>query len=184
MKLKKFLKSTAGFTLIELLVVIAIIGTLSSLAIISTGKSREKARDAVRISDLKAIEAGIEFYIESNNGTSPAPGANWAAFTGLIDDYMKNSIVPVDPRDGDDNYGYIYCRDSVNKTLYLLGAALEVSQVINRDIDASTDTDGYAIADSECVVSDGTLANPDCEDLGTGAIASMPGSAFCIGYNN
>ncbi|MBI4138436.1 MAG: type II secretion system protein [Candidatus Wildermuthbacteria bacterium] len=41
-----------GFTLIELLVVIAVIGMLASIALVSFGPVRAKARDAKRITDL------------------------------------------------------------------------------------------------------------------------------------
>ncbi len=57
-----------GFTLIELLVVIAIIGLLSTLAVVSLGTARGKARDAKRISDVKAIQTAIEMAKNDNNG--------------------------------------------------------------------------------------------------------------------
>ncbi len=44
-----------GFTLVELLVVIAIIGLLSTLAVVSLGSIREKARDTKRMSDLDSV---------------------------------------------------------------------------------------------------------------------------------
>ena len=51
-----------GFTLVELLVVIAIIGLLSTLAVVSLGSARSKARDARRISDIKQIQTALELY--------------------------------------------------------------------------------------------------------------------------
>ena len=60
-----------GFTLIELLVVIAIIGVLSSIIFVSTGTQREKARNIVRISDLKTIGTAMELYY-SDHGSYPA----------------------------------------------------------------------------------------------------------------
>jgi len=55
-----------GFTLVELLVVIAIIGLLSTLAVVSLGSARSKARDARRISDIRQIQTALELYFASN----------------------------------------------------------------------------------------------------------------------
>lgn len=51
-----------GFTLVELLVVIAIIGLLSTLAVVSLGSARSKARDARRISDIKQVQTALELH--------------------------------------------------------------------------------------------------------------------------
>ena len=56
-----------GFTLIELLVVIAIIGILSTLAVVSLGGARAKARDAKRISDIKQVQTALELYYGDKN---------------------------------------------------------------------------------------------------------------------
>ena len=60
-----------GFTLIELLVVIAIIGVLSTLAVVSFQGARGKARDAQRLSAVKALQQGLEFYYNDNSSTYP-----------------------------------------------------------------------------------------------------------------
>lgn len=49
-----------GFTLIELLVVIAIIGVIAAVATITIINSRTKARDAKRLSDMKALQTAME----------------------------------------------------------------------------------------------------------------------------
>lgn len=73
------IKNKKGFTLIELLVVIAIIGLLSTLAVISLGNARQKARDAKRVADIKNVQTALElFYTASSSyptGTNLALGA-------------------------------------------------------------------------------------------------------------
>lgn len=53
------LKTKKGFTLIELLVVIAIIGILSSVVLASLNTARQKARDSVRMSDLRQVQIAL-----------------------------------------------------------------------------------------------------------------------------
>lgn len=111
------IKDAKGFTLIELLVVIAIIGILSTLAVVSLGNAREKARDAKRLSDVKQIQTALELYYADNNnyptGTSVTLGLSDAATlssgsgfstTASGTEYMK---VPSNPSPGGGR-GYIY----------------------------------------------------------------------------
>lgn len=57
-----------GFTLVELLVVIAIIGLLSTIAIVSLGSARAKARDTKRIADMKQVATALEQYFSDQGG--------------------------------------------------------------------------------------------------------------------
>ena len=57
-----------GFTLVELLVVIAVIGLLTTIGVVSVAqRTREKARDAVRLSDARQIATAMQIYFESFN---------------------------------------------------------------------------------------------------------------------
>ncbi|MDP2586963.1 MAG: type II secretion system protein [Candidatus Komeilibacteria bacterium] len=126
-----------GFTLIELLVVISIIGLLSTLAVVSLNNARAKARDARRLSDLKAIQTAIEIYRDDNNDYVPNLAVNnkWvdtiAGMNSGTDIYLPAGA-PVDPDPtravGQPNEAksYVYCV-STDLTFYLMHANLEVS---------------------------------------------------------
>ena len=103
-----------GFTLIELLVVVAIIGVLASIVIGSFSGSRERARDAVRISDLQQLSLNMALYRDAN-GTYP----------GDLSDLVPTFIpaVPSDPQ----NNAYSY---NSNGSRYVLKTVLE--QASNR----------------------------------------------------
>jgi prepilin-type N-terminal cleavage/methylation domain-containing protein len=75
-----------GFTLIELLVVIGIIAVLTSIAVVALGSARKKARDAKRVSDVKAVQNALELYYQESNGyptESPAVELGQGSFKAL-----------------------------------------------------------------------------------------------------
>lgn len=65
------------FTLVELLVVIAIIALLSSVVFASLATARMKARDARRVTDLKAIQTALELYYDRYQ-TYLVAGTGWS----------------------------------------------------------------------------------------------------------
>lgn len=94
-----FFNKEKGFTLIELLVVIAIIGMLSSVVLVSTNSSREKAKIAKAQSDINAIfqaitvkEATEQEYPHINNITSTSAFNSYLApyLTSISDDPWGN----------------------------------------------------------------------------------------------
>jgi prepilin-type N-terminal cleavage/methylation domain-containing protein len=60
--------SKKGFTLVELLVVISIIALLSTIAIVSLGSARAKARDTARIADMKQVSTALEQFYADQGG--------------------------------------------------------------------------------------------------------------------
>lgn len=85
------------FTLIELLVVVAIIGILSSLLLPSLSKARDKAKQAVCLSNQRQVGLASMSYINDNNSYAPLDDAevgfgitggrkHW--YSRLIPDYL------------------------------------------------------------------------------------------------
>lgn len=145
-----------GFTLIELLVVIVIIGILTSLTISALGTSRQKGRDAARISDIKQLQLTLELYYNSGNNSYPA------ALTSLSPTYI--TILPRDPKTGA-NY---YYAQTGSGTGYHLGALLELYNTDMLQNDADATTTGFGGATKDCVSgSIGTNpVNELCYDVG------------------
>jgi type II secretion system protein G len=99
----KIFFSKKGFTLIELLVVVAIIGLLSSVVMASLNSARSKARDAIRVENIRTIRTALELYYD-NNGSYPASpligslDSNWNVF--FTNNFINTKImaqIPVDP---------------------------------------------------------------------------------------
>lgn len=84
--MKKF---KSGFTLIELLVVIAIIGIIASIALISLEESRQKSRNASRVTQIKEYQKAFNLYF-SDTGHYPMFGSGETA-TMCLGDYSDNS---------------------------------------------------------------------------------------------
>lgn len=109
--------SSKGFTLIELLVVIAIIGLLSSVIIAPIQTSRKKARDARKMSDLKAIQTALYMYFDDNGAMPGNPNPCCGAVEGSAEyNTVMQSLVtggylqsiPKSPLGSWANGGYAY----------------------------------------------------------------------------
>ncbi|MEN9389806.1 MAG: hypothetical protein RLY61_890 [Candidatus Parcubacteria bacterium] len=91
-----------GFTLIELLLVIAVIGVLSGvvLNVIDVDKTKGKARDGVRISNMGKLVQALEAYCIAEE-VCPTT-AEVTSFSGKITNYVKEWPQAV----GGFNYNY------------------------------------------------------------------------------
>jgi type II secretion system protein G len=126
-----------GFTLIELLVVIAIIGLLASIIFASLNKTRMKARNSRRLSDMRQIQLALELYydekgqypIDDNDGGgcgcdySHLPSDNPDFIDVLEPDYMPK--VPLDPTQDPTTPNLVYKYVSDDGSTYTLQFNME-----------------------------------------------------------
>lgn len=165
---RKFHRHT-GFTLIELLVVIALVALLSSIVYAVLSSSRAKARDAIRLSDVKQIQLALSLYNEANAGYPDS-------LSGLTPLYF--SRLPKNPGSSDDYvYDNLYidgevvseCSGSYGCNYYFLGAHLEqANQVLAKDKDLDPVPGGLYDGVSgalNCEVSAATLSQDRCYDV-------------------
>jgi prepilin-type N-terminal cleavage/methylation domain-containing protein len=68
-----------GFTLTELLVVIVIVAILAALSLPVISASKNKAKRAVCLNNLRQISLGVRMYAHDSNDASPSPGGALAA---------------------------------------------------------------------------------------------------------
>ena len=116
-----------GFTKIEILIIAAIIGVLGLTAVFAVMTARSRTRDAVRMSDVRQLQAGLEIYFvdfntypESLNytalGTATTQCLASAGFTSNCSDNTYLEAVPAIPSSGLDELSS--CSDTSNAYCY------------------------------------------------------------------
>ncbi len=83
-------KKLKGFTLIELLVVIAIISILSSIVYANLQGVRAKARDVVRVSDLRQMRIALALYKEATGVYPPNSPTAGSGASAVVYSYMSS----------------------------------------------------------------------------------------------
>lgn len=125
-----------GFTLIELMVVIAIIGILASVTLAQFQQARAKARDIIRVTDMKAIMTALQLYY-NDNGRFPCRGLlDDSTQAGFLAPLVAGNYINEAPRDSINQSPHIYYyatfRDST-----AVGAPC--GQIAHLSFDAETD---------------------------------------------
>lgn len=157
-----------GFTLIELLVVIAIISVLSSVVLSSLSEARIKAKNSVRVQQLKQVQTALEIYY-ANHGSYPVSRGTvvghrtwinecdslFTGFTGfIIPELVSEKLFPGinDPVDcSGGHYGYSYGSDG--KNYKFISHSEQIGGLSKEIIDPASDDGGWG--EGLCVV-DGT----------------------------
>ncbi|MDP2629311.1 MAG: type II secretion system protein [Candidatus Harrisonbacteria bacterium] len=124
-----------GFTLIEVLIVVGIIGILASIVLVGLGSSREQARDARRVTDLRQTQQGLELYYVKNQ-EYPSGLSDWDDLESTLQNANLVNRIPRDPLNGHSQYEY--CVDS-SKQSYTLWAGLEGPKSPSLESDAQTE---------------------------------------------
>lgn len=104
-------KNESGFTLVELLIVVFVIGALSAVlvSIINPSATQGRARDGVRLNNIKNISEGIEAYRQIE-GSYPVNSAPANPNSTLMKTYIKKwpNALADDGAIDEDNYTYHY----------------------------------------------------------------------------
>jgi general secretion pathway protein G len=73
-----------GFTKIEILIIAAIIGILGITAVVAISTARSRTRDAVRMSDIRQLQAGLELFFIDHNAYPEALEYTALGYTGTM----------------------------------------------------------------------------------------------------
>jgi len=166
-----------GFTLIELLVVITIIGILATGATTIYTSQIQKARDTTRVSDMKALQGGIEQAYQDN---TQYPGLG-VALDAAIDPYIPR--LPSDPKSGiagTSAFDYLY--NASQDTNNIPFQEYEVSTTFEQqgNLDTKADNTADSGSDDERLELGINVDDAQHETVVAGAITSYTATERCV----
>lgn len=113
---------TRGFTIVELLIVIVVIAILAAITIVAYNGIQQRARDAERVSEVKALRTAIEMYA-ADTGAYPSVGSDNAGYSvsslaaALVPTYLQ--AIPLPPSGSNAN-DYSYVRGAAANASYAI----------------------------------------------------------------
>lgn len=113
--------SNKAFTFVELLVVMSMISILSVTVLTGLNSRKQKARDAIRVNDIKGLGQVVETYF-AEHYEFPATQPDKRVPRALLQEYFEAGVFPEDQQPN--GYGYFYERID-NPKGYCLGVQLE-----------------------------------------------------------
>lgn len=165
-------KVSAGFTLIELLIVIAIIGILSAIVLVALDESRENARNAQVISQMKEYQKSLELFY-SSNGYYPGTTADRQAKFCFGDEPVGNCMGSITSAAASEDFPISV---ALRAHMSALPRIEQPSGGLNYSSPAYSGCSGVGMANTSCTERDYSFwfllegTNEDCE----GAIVANP----------
>lgn len=141
-----------GFTILELLIVISVIAILVGIALPRFKGMKDEGNIAKAKGELRTLQTAVESYYIHNSTTYPT---TLTVLTDAATVPQIISVLPTDPFNSGNNYGYIQSTNKNYYAIYSVGTGGNGSVGALSDAGVITETNG-----SSCIyVTNGTTAD-------------------------